>query len=317
MNHLAFLTAHADSSSSPSVQILNTGVPAYIRVEEALIGVFDAQNAANVEFADSRFVGYTSDLSVSETISRSEIDPCTEKITDYSVGSGKPSGPRNKWEWRAGSSTLVKYARGYKATASSGTKTTNSGQILAGQFVTPIGEWIFPKLTLPGRQLGPNDLSQFTHLRDGIGPGADNNMWGQLIPQPGASAPAPFKACNGAPPATTTLVTAPTDEPDTSNTSTVPTPTANAGPDIVVRQGQVAIMAGYAENASAWIGGSGDPSYSWTQIAGPSVTLTGAAAAMASFTATTCYSGCQLYHGVDRQVSLKGHKFLERSHRHR
>lgn len=35
-------------------QISTTGVPAYIRVEDAIIGVVDTQNPANVEFADNR-----------------------------------------------------------------------------------------------------------------------------------------------------------------------------------------------------------------------------------------------------------------------
>lgn len=37
-----------------SVQILTTGVPAYIRVEDAIIGTFDNQDPANVAPADSK-----------------------------------------------------------------------------------------------------------------------------------------------------------------------------------------------------------------------------------------------------------------------
>lgn len=39
---------------APSVQILTTGVPAYIRVEDAIIGVVDRQPPGGVEFADTR-----------------------------------------------------------------------------------------------------------------------------------------------------------------------------------------------------------------------------------------------------------------------
>jgi hypothetical protein len=40
--------------TSPSVQILTTGVPAYIRVEDAIVGLFDQQDPTNVEFADNK-----------------------------------------------------------------------------------------------------------------------------------------------------------------------------------------------------------------------------------------------------------------------
>lgn len=44
----------AYSIVSDSVQITTTGVPAYIRVEDAIIGTFDNQDPANVAPADSR-----------------------------------------------------------------------------------------------------------------------------------------------------------------------------------------------------------------------------------------------------------------------
>lgn len=39
---------------APSVQIRTSGVPVYIRVEDAIIGVVDGQAAGGVEFADTR-----------------------------------------------------------------------------------------------------------------------------------------------------------------------------------------------------------------------------------------------------------------------
>lgn len=44
----------AYSIVAASVQITTTGVPAYIRVEDAIIGTFDNQDPANVAPADSR-----------------------------------------------------------------------------------------------------------------------------------------------------------------------------------------------------------------------------------------------------------------------
>jgi hypothetical protein len=44
----------AYSIVADSVQITTTGVPTYIRVEDAIIGTFDTQSAAEVAPADSR-----------------------------------------------------------------------------------------------------------------------------------------------------------------------------------------------------------------------------------------------------------------------
>jgi len=57
-------------------------------------------------------------------------------------------------------------------------------------------------------------------------------------------------------------------------------PTANAGPDQTVTSGVAVILPGSGSDADGTIA-----SYSWTQTAGPAVTLTGANSATASFTA--------------------------------
>jgi hypothetical protein len=69
-----------------------------------------------------------------------EIDPCTGAVTEIQVGTASSIGVRNKWEWRATSSTIVKYAREYRITITGGTKTANGGQITAGQYVAPVTE---------------------------------------------------------------------------------------------------------------------------------------------------------------------------------
>lgn len=189
---------------------------------------------------------------------------------------------RNKWTWRATSSTIVKYAREYRVTSSGGTKATNGGQITAGQYVAPVTEWIFPEPGVPGLQPGKLDFSQFTQLRDGIGPDSDGNVWGQLFPWPDSSTPAPFNACTGGT-GTGTETTPTTSTPAGSGTSAAPDVAANAGPDASTRPGVVVTLSGKADNAGSLP--AGDLSYSWSQTAGPTVTLTGATAATASFTA--------------------------------
>lgn len=263
---------------APSVQILTPNGPTYIRVEDAIIGVFDTQNAGGVEFGDSRVIGVTSTPGATVSITRSEIDPCTGEINDVAMGSATAATARNKFTWRADSNTLIKYAREIKVTANSGTKEMFGGRIIAGQYVAPVDEWIFPEITAPGTQPQKLDFTQMTWLRDGIGPDEKGNVWGQLNPWPDNSAPAPFKKCDATTP-TTPTTSAP---PSTGSDAPVVTPTANAGADLKLRPGVVAILAGKADNAASFP--TGDLTYAWTQTAGSTVTLTGAAAATASFT---------------------------------
>lgn len=291
----------AYSIVADSVQITTTGVPTYIRVEDAIIGTFDNQDPAEVAPADSRvcnipfvcgsfepiltliqFIGYLSDSTAKVIISRMEIDPCTGTLNEVQVGTASPVGVRNKWTWRATSAAIVKYSREYRVTTTGGTKATNGGQITAGQYVAPVTEWIFPEPGVPGHQPGKLDFSQFTQLRDGLGPDANGDVWGQLNPWPDATAPAPFKACTG--------TTTPTSSaPASSSTAGAGTGTtlsgfaANAGADITTRPGVVVTLSGKADNSASLP--AGDLTYSWSQVSGPTVTLSGGASPTASFTA--------------------------------
>lgn len=262
----------------------------------ALIGVIDRQSTNVVEFADSRMIGYTSTPGGSVLLTRSEIDPCTGKVVDQDIGSATPQGARLKWEWRSESTTLIKYAREYKATSSNGVKETNGGQILAGQYVAPVAEWIFPEITAPGTQPAKLDFTQMTWLTNGLGPDANGKVWGQLFPWPDASAPAAPKACEATNPTTSSTpvssdATTPTSAaPSASGTAdpTIPSPTANAGADLTIKPSATATLAGKADNAASFP--ANDLTYSWAQIAGPTVTLTDATAATAKFTVPSATS---------------------------
>jgi hypothetical protein len=165
-----------------------------------------------------------------------------------------------------------------------GTKATNGGQITAGQYVAPVTEWIFPEPGVPGHQPGKLDFSTFGHLRDGLGPDANGDVWGQLDPFPDSTIPT-AKTC--------TAITTPTSSAPASSgtagagTGTGTTPAlsgfaANAGPDINTRPGVVVKLSGKADNAATLP--ANDLTYSWSQISGPTVTLTGAGSPTASFT---------------------------------
>jgi hypothetical protein len=118
-----------------------------------------------------------------------EVDPCTGQVTETTVGTAASGnkGPRNKFEWRASSTTRTKYTREYLITGSTGTQSTNGGQITAGQYVQPVTEWIFPENAVMGVAPAKNDFTGFTHLVNGLGPDENNptQVWGQLDPFPG------------------------------------------------------------------------------------------------------------------------------------
>lgn len=246
-----------------NVQITTSGVPAYIRVEDAIIGVVDA--STNTEFADSRFIGYVSDSSVSVSISAIDVDPCTGDETERIVGSAIPRNvagdTRLKWEFRAESDIITTYTREYRIKTSTGTKLTENG-ILAGQYVQPVTEWIYPEATVPGITPPPYDFSSLSHLAKGSN--IDGVQFGQLSPWPGSSAPAGGPTCN-------------------TPTPTGTAPVANAGPDITNRPGVVITLRGKDDNNIP----ASDASYIWTQVSGPSASLTllGATGLTASFTA--------------------------------
>ncbi|KJX94220.1 hypothetical protein TI39_contig4207g00003 [Zymoseptoria brevis] len=259
----------------PNVQILTTGVPPYIRMEDAIIGVVDDSSINNVEFADSRFIGLTSDSSVSLTISRTVVDPCTGEVKYESVGAAQPRAPRNKFTWRPDATVKSAYTRDYHITASGGTRETNGGQILAGQYVQPVGEWIFPESTEPGDIPPKADFSSFTWLAQGSGPDEDNNIWGPLSPWPDSQAPPAPPACAPLPP----------DSPGSGTTPDVSgsdaTPTVEAGTDQAVRPGTRVELKAVVSNAASFPANS--LKYSWT--ADPQLTISNPTAATVSFTA--------------------------------
>jgi hypothetical protein len=167
-----------------NVQITTTGVPAYIRVEAALVGIYSADT--NGEVAETRFIGFVSDPTITVSINAIDIDPCTGATTDRSIGVGQnrpEAGGRNKWISRSDGTQPSAYTREYRAIASSGTMLTKNG-ILAGQYVFPMMEWIQPELLVPGNEPLVNDYSQMKHLVQGVGPDASGNIFGPLNPFP-------------------------------------------------------------------------------------------------------------------------------------
>jgi hypothetical protein len=274
--------------------VVNVGIttsgnqPAFIRVEDALIGVADS--SVDVEAARfrvsllvshhvalidcSKFVGLASRSDLPVEIWAIDQDPCTGEESDRLLATGAvvPSA-RNKWEIRIPRGTDIgKYTRNYRVRI--GDEVTTSDGIKAGQYVQPVTEWIFPELVTPGGTPPPNDFSNIGPLRDGFGP-IDGTIFGQLSPWPGAQAPVPVKD-------TTNCPVVPDPGPDTPPDNTPVTLLASAGADKTVLSGTFVTLT--AEQLTTGISTT-DLTFAWTQIAGPApnLVLTGENTAAISF----------------------------------
>ncbi|KAJ4390894.1 hypothetical protein N0V93_004493 [Gnomoniopsis smithogilvyi] len=168
-----------------NLAITTTGAPSFIRVEEALVGVYTSNT--NAEIQETRFIGYTSDPNAVVSISALILDPCTGVASEQNVGVGElrpDAGGRNKFTARIDGTTAVNYAREYRLSASTGTVLTKNG-FLAGQYVNPVATWVQPENLNPSLPPIPNEFSRMTHLTRGIGIDPDTGrLFGPLTPFP-------------------------------------------------------------------------------------------------------------------------------------
>jgi len=266
-----------------NVQITTVGAPTYIRVEDALIGVYTGNG--NAEVAESRvslepghsprhtliahlqFIAYTSDPSVSLSISAIDIDPCTGHTSSRSIGAGvlRPEGGgRNKYVARLDNTQGTQYTREYVFQTSSGVVETRNG-LFAGRYVTPVTEWIQPELLVPGIEPIPNEFSLFSHLTRGIGPDEDGNVWGPLspFPQSGVTVFNP-SSCSQQPPAEAGVPVASTSATLLMGASGS---TATAQTSVFARRDDTVRLAGTHVNANAPAFANDTIVYGWSLVA--------------------------------------------------
>ena len=120
-------------------------------------------------------------------------------------------------------------------------------------------------------------------LAQGLGRDEAGNLWGQLNPWPGAGAPATTRCGPYTPPTPTSSAASSTatnaDPPGTATS----VPTIAVGGTQTTRPG-VQVKLGFNVTNKADFTAN-DLTYSWTQVSGPSVTLSSDSAATPSFTA--------------------------------
>ena len=166
---------------------------------------------------------------------------------------------------------------------------TVANGLTAGSYEAPIGEYLFPENLGVGNPQVPLNFQEFPFLANGSGPWTgfgpnpvNAGIVGQLSPWPGQPTPT-------APTCSTSGTSGGTSGGGTSGGGTGGTttgalpPVADAGLPLTVTSGALVELNGLA---------SIDPNtpplaltYSWTQVGGPSVNLTGATTATPTFTA--------------------------------
>ncbi|OAL05380.1 hypothetical protein IQ06DRAFT_372842 [Phaeosphaeriaceae sp. SRC1lsM3a] len=240
-------------------------IPNYIRVEEFLVGVPDTAN--NVEFAEIRAIGFLSSCANSiVTISAIDVDACTGKETYRQIGTATPKQEtRCRFELRVEPTGLQPYTREYRITTNTPVQQTKDG-LQAGQYITPVTEWIFPEVDVPGTNPPAYPFTDITDLVQGTV--LDGKQYGPLSPFPGAAPPAPSKTCS------------PGDLPDPNATPTpgadgpVVTPTAAVAPfSAAQRVGTNFLLVG--SNTAANVTNN-NLNFKWSQVSpsSPSASLT-------------------------------------------
>jgi hypothetical protein len=263
--------------------------PAYIGIEDVLVGV-GGKTVAGASEATSRtvFVGFTTDPSRNIQLYGLDVDPCTgaESERDWgtvSVDPGPPNGAvMGRWRTRPTQGVLTLPSAGAFVPATRemraafvGTPAEHAAAekdfgngLIAGQYTSPIAEYLFPENAGTGNPIVPNNFEDMPFLALGSGPvdgeGTASPVVGTLSPWPGSAAPlTPFCA-------SPTL------------------PTANAGADQSVSSNLPVTLNG---------AGSTEPNgnaltYLWSQLSGPPVVLTtNPASPLATFTAPTVQAG--------------------------
>lgn len=268
--------------------------PGFIAVEEALIGILDPTNRG-LEDARSRFVGFCTDPSTTISVWAIDIDPCTGAESERLMGFTFPEpliGGRARWKFETAAQPVGLWTRSYRLKLSSGQKNTTDG-ILGGQFVQPVLTWVFPEVFIPGVTAPPLDFSNIGALANGFGPDKDGNVFHQLKPWPGATAPVPISVCPDKIPTATYTSSSSTSKSSSTSVPSAPTGTpvtppptvltANAGVDQLIRGG-TAVTLRASQSAPGFL--ATDLTFSWAQTSGPTtgVKLTGAATSVLSFT---------------------------------
>ncbi|KAJ7701559.1 hypothetical protein B0H17DRAFT_189781 [Mycena rosella] len=190
--------------------------PAYVTAEAAQYGVVVPD--PTVEVAESKATALTTDPTTPVQWFAIDVDPCTGEASERDLGLVQPdaTAPPGLTVFRLGKTDASPVTRQVGFRQTTGTGVGPKG-IIAGQFIQPIFDFVFPELISFGANELPNQFELFPFLASGSGPFTPGNLLtsplattvvvGQLNPWPGNLVPG-AEAC-----ATSTSVSIPSATP--------------------------------------------------------------------------------------------------------
>jgi hypothetical protein len=183
----------------------------------------------NADPPETRAVVFTTDQTTPVQWAAEDVDRCTGNITERNIQLVTPqqNAPIGRVVYRMGTTKVIPPTRNVVFRSISGTITTKNG-LIAGEYHSPIADFIFPEITTFGANAAPLAFETFPFLVNGFGPYVPGNVVadkltnpptvGQLNPWPGKVTPALTPAvCTAAQP----------------SSSPSPSANANAGQDII------------------------------------------------------------------------------------
>jgi hypothetical protein len=218
--------------------------PAYITVENVNFGI---RFPVSPDPPETRAVAFTTDPTTTVQWFAMDVDPCTGQVKERNLlllipQAGAPIG---RCVFRFGTQDVSPATRNVGFRMSNGVLKTANG-LIAGQFVQPVMNFIFPEITAFGADVPPLAFDHMPFLYNGTGPYAPGNVLaapladpapiiGQLNPWPGDVAPV-APVCTQSPSSTTSSSTA-TDTATATGTgvtdTATATPTASPSPDTI------------------------------------------------------------------------------------
>jgi len=173
-------------------------LPAYVTCDSVNYAIVDTQGG---EIAETRAVVFTTDPTTTIKWSAMDVDPCNGTVTERDLLTALPftGAPAGRTLFRLGTTNASPPPRNVLFKMSTGTTEGPQG-IVAGQFVQPVFNYIFPELINIGRPMLIDSFQTIPYLAQGGGPFVPGNplttppanpsIVGQLNPWPGPGAPA-------------------------------------------------------------------------------------------------------------------------------
>jgi hypothetical protein len=242
--------------------------PSYLVTEGVLVGTGGLPLPGLPQEATIRFnvVGFTTDPTTVVDIFGIDVAPCSGAERERLLATANPlaQGLPGRFRFIVDALNTAPLTREIILRNRTGVVENVSNGLSAGQYRTPVGEFIFSENFILGSAAVPLNLQDFPYLAQGSGPlGGTGPVVGQLSPWPGVPTP-PAAICGG---------------PGGTNAA----PVANAGPDLTVLSQSTVRIDGRK---------SFDPdftplTFTWTQTGGPAVGIDDPNAAAITFTAPT------------------------------